>query len=162
VTAALEPAGYTPFTSGMAPVTVTASCQEHGTKKMGSASPLRHSPTVLMLEDDPDFAAAAAEAMRGAGLEVLTALHPWDAFHHLDGGREIDLFLTDIRMPRGMPHGFAMARMARYRRPKLKLLFITAYRDMAEAEGDRLGAVLFKPIGPEALTQGVRQALAAA
>jgi hypothetical protein len=61
-----------------------------------------------------------------------------------------------------MPHGFAMARMARYRRPKLKLLFVTAYRDIAEAEGDRLGTVLFKPIGPETLTQEVRQALAQA
>lgn len=158
----LELAGYAPFTSRGAPVTVTASFHDDQEHRMASASPLRPSPTILLLDDDPDFAAAAAEAMRGAGLKVLTALHPWDAFHHLDSGREIDLFLTDVRMPRGMPHGFAMARMARYRRPKLKLLFVTAYRDIAEAEGDRLGTVLFKPIGPETLTQEVRQALAQA
>ncbi len=115
--------------------------------------------TILFLEDDPDFAAAAADAMRDAGLQVLTAPHPWDAFRHLDSDRPIDLFLTDIRMPEGMPHGFAMARMAQYRRAGLKLLFVTAYRDMVEAEGDSLANVIFKPIQPERLAQAVRQAL---
>lgn len=116
--------------------------------------------TVLFLEDDPDFVAAATDALRDVGLEVLTASHPWDAFRHLDSDRPIDLFLTDVRMPEGMPHGFAMARMARYRRTKLKLLFVTAYPKMVEAENDRSATVLFKPIQPERLAQEVCQALA--
>jgi DNA-binding NtrC family response regulator len=118
--------------------------------------------TVLFLEDDPDFAASATGAMRDAGFRVLTALHPWDALRHLDGRGPIDLFLTDIRMPPHMPHGFAMARMARYRHPNLKLLFVTGYPEMAEAEGDPLGTVLVKPIAVERLVQEVRQTLSGA
>ena len=117
--------------------------------------------TVLFLEDDPDFADTAATAMRAAGLQVLTALHPWDAFRHLDDADPIDLFLADIRMPPGTPYGFAMARMAKSRRPHLKLLFVTGYRELAEAEGDSSDAILFKPIHPDRLAEEVTRALAA-
>lgn len=126
---------------------------------MESSFDVQPPQTILFLEDDPDFA-AAADAMRDAGFAVLTASHPWDAFRHLDSDRPIDLFLTDVRMPEGMPHGFAVARMARYRRTKLKLLFVTAYPKMVEAENDRSAHVLFKPIQPERLAQAVRLALA--
>lgn len=117
------------------------------------------SPTVLLLEDDPDFAIAAADTMRESGLRVLTALHPWDAFRHLDSEIPIDLFLSDVRMPAGMPHGFAMGRMARYRRPGLRLLYVTGYPEIVEANGAPLAKVLFKPIRPEALVEEVRDAL---
>ena len=115
---------------------------------------------MLFLEDDADFAAAAAAAMLTAGLRVLLALDAWEALRHLDSGERIDLLLADIRMPPGMPHGFAMARMAKFRRPELKLLFVTGYRDLAEAESDYLPSVLYKPIGLDQLTEAVHRTLA--
>lgn len=119
------------------------------------------SRTVLLLEDDPDFADAAAAAMDAIGLRVLTALDPWAALRHLDSAQPIDLFLADIRMPPGTPHGFAMGRIAKYRRPSLRLLFVTGYRELAEAETGNKETVLFKPIRPDRLAQEVDRALAA-
>lgn len=128
------------------------------TERKRSTLPSR---TVLLLDDDPDFASAAAEAMRATGLRVLTALHPWDAFQHLDDGGPIDLFLADIRMPAGTPHGFAMGRNAKFRRPSLRLIYVTGYRELAELEAYTSDTVLFKPIHPDRLAQEVNRALAA-
>jgi hypothetical protein len=54
-------------------------------------------------------------------------------------------------------HGFALARMARMRRPGIKTLYLTGFDDPEE---DALGKVLHKPISNDQLINEVRLALA--
>jgi len=47
----------------------------------------------------------------------------------------------------GHPHGFALGRMARLHQPKLPLVFISGYPDLAEADEPPEGCqVLLKPV----------------
>ncbi len=115
--------------------------------------------TVLLVDDDLSFAEPTARALVAAGIAVLSAKDSNDALGLLDR-RRVDLLLTDIRMPVGMPHGYALARMARLRQPTVKILYITGYEDLAEA-GRRFasGKILRKPITTDALIAEVEAAL---
>jgi len=55
------------------------------------------------------------------------------------------LLLLDIHMPPGNPHGPAFARMAKVRCPKLRIMYVTGYPDLAGIE-ELLGKVLVKPV----------------
>jgi CheY-like chemotaxis protein len=67
--------------------------------------------------------------------------------------------ITDIVMPDRV-NGVALSRMARMRRPELKVIYLTAY-DIPGVEDDTIGPVLRKPIDDEHLVAEVRRALAA-
>jgi CheY-like chemotaxis protein len=64
--------------------------------------------------------------------------------------------ITAILMPDRI-HGFALARMARMRRPELKVLYLTAY-DLPTDEA--IGKVLRKPVTDTMLADEIRRALA--
>src|SRR6185312_17175078 len=71
--------------------------------------------TILLIEDDEATLQVAAETLRATGYRVVAAADFQAAFEFFDSGEAVDLMITDIRMPPGTPHGFAMARMARSR-----------------------------------------------
>ncbi len=111
---------------------------------------------ILFVEDDAAFHYAAAKALREAGFEVVAAPDYLTALAALDSNQGIDILLTDVVMPKGV-NGFALARMARLRRRRLKIIYVTAYDvPIQEAEG----TVLRKPIEPEALVAHVKAILA--
>jgi CheY-like chemotaxis protein len=131
--------------------------QDTATEKKRNARAGR--PVVLLVEDDAGFAYATSRILEQVGLEVVVLLDVNQSLDVLESGRAIDLLLTDVRMP-GMPHGFALARLARQRRPQLKVLYVTAVRDLPphELEG-ALGKVLYKPVPPDVLVREVQAAL---
>ena len=110
---------------------------------------------ILFVEDDQAFHDAASAALRAAGYEVVAARDYLTALAALDGIQEIDILLTDVVMPKGV-NGFALARMARLRRRRLKIIYVTAY-DVPIQEAD--GTVLLKPIEPDELVAKVRTIL---
>jgi CheY-like chemotaxis protein len=116
--------------------------------------------TVLVVEDDEAFAYVAAKIVERAGHRVITASGSLAALNVLDAGRWIDLILTDIRMPPGEPHGFALCKMARARRPHLPVIFMTAYPNLAE-HADPDDTVLSKPLDEAVLVAEVNARLAA-
>jgi len=117
--------------------------------------------TILLIEDDEATLQVAAETLRATGYRVVAAADFQAAFEFFDSGEAVDLMITDIRMPPGTPHGFAMARMARSRRPGLKILYMTGYRDIPPSEAaDAAGKVIRKPVKPEELIAEVGLALA--
>jgi CheY-like chemotaxis protein len=112
---------------------------------------------VLLVEDTDADRYATKKALSDAGYEVLAATSYMRALELLCGDSPIDLLVTDIVMPSGV-NGFALARMARVRRPELKILYLTGYElPMEEA----LGKVLRKPIDDLQLVSEVNQAFAA-
>ena len=90
--------------------------------------------TILLVEDDEILRLAAAHHLEKAGFAVIAAAKSNDALDELDLGRHIDLAVIDVCMPRGQVNGLALARMARWRRPGLPILFVTGYPEVLEAE----------------------------
>ena len=94
-----------------------------------------------------------------AGFAVIVAPDYENALELLESDRTIDLLLTDIVMPQ--VHGFALARMARVRRPSLRILYMSGYNDLPQHErGMAFGKVIEKPSESETLIAEVRAALA--
>ena len=102
-------------------------------------------PSVLIVEDEPLLLMLAAETMRDAGYCVLEAGEGKSALSILETNPDIDLLLSDIKMP-GM-NGYQLAAAGLALRPDLKVLLMTGYaqdpvpRQMTDA-GVR---VLYKP-----------------
>jgi CheY-like chemotaxis protein len=113
---------------------------------------------VLVVDDDEAWAAAAGRMLERGGFTVRIAADYRRALEILESPDPIDVMLTDIVMPRQV-NGVALGRMARMRRPSLRLLYITAYEIPGlEAEVD--GMVLQKSISEQDLVGAVAQALA--
>jgi CheY-like chemotaxis protein len=118
--------------------------------------------TILLVEDDEISSYAIARVLRIAGYEVVVAPDYREALQALDSRRAVDLLLTDVRLTTGTPHGFALGRMARMRRPGIRVLYLTGVTDLPETEVTAaLGRILKKPIEPAALLQEIDAALRA-
>jgi CheY-like chemotaxis protein len=115
-------------------------------------------PRILVVDDDPAFGGYTASLLRAAGFEVCLAPDHRQALEELESTRPIDLLITDIVMPDRV-NGVALSRMARMRRPELKVIYLTAY-DIPGIEDDAIGPVLRKPIDGEQLVVEVRRVLA--
>jgi CheY-like chemotaxis protein len=112
---------------------------------------------VLLVDDDRLFRETTAERLRGAGYAVHEAPGHRDALDLLDEGRPFDLLCTDLVMPEGMG-GLALARLARARRPSLKVLYVTGYDVGLRQDTDAI--VLRKPVQPESLLVEVERIMA--
>lgn len=115
---------------------------------------------ILIVDDDEDVLNILRSSLTAAGHDVVSAGSGVDALNILDSKTPPDLLVTDIIMP-GL-NGFNLARMARTRRPSLKILYLTGFHEMAitlRDKGDRLGKLLTKPILPDDLAYEVTQAL---
>src|SRR6476661_6099750 len=75
---------------------------------------------ILVVDDDQIFGDAIARVLRTAGFEVSLAPDYRLALENLESTRPIDLLITDIVMPDRV-NGVALSRMARMRRPDLKV-----------------------------------------
>ena len=85
---------------------------------------------VLVVEDDETVRAAAAEALREIGYEVLEAPDAMEAVRLLADRGGIDLLFTDVGLPGGV-NGRALADAARNIHPGLKVLLTTGYTQAA-------------------------------
>jgi CheY-like chemotaxis protein len=118
------------------------------------------SRTILLVEDDEASGYATAQILRAAGYTVEVASDYRDALKALDSTRNIDLMLTDVRLTAGTPHGFALSRMARVRRPEIRVLYLTGMPDLPESETSAaLGRILQKPIGAAQLLEEIAKAI---
>ena len=113
---------------------------------------------ILVVDDDQICGDATARVLRAAGFEVSLAPDHRLALEDLESTRPVDLLITDIVMPDRV-NGVALSRMARMRRPELKVIYLTAY-DSPGVEDDAIGPVLRKPVDEEQLVAEVRRVLA--
>ena len=116
---------------------------------------------ILLVDDDDDVLTTLRVILERAGHAVATAGDGMRALDLLDEKRPFELLITDVVMP-GL-NGFNLSRMARSRRPAIKILYLTGFHEQALAmrdPGERLGKLLTKPIFPDALEREVGAALA--
>jgi two-component system response regulator PilR (NtrC family) len=118
-----------------------------------------HTPTVLLVDDEPDILELLELAMLRMGLEVRLASNVSDARHHLDKNG-IDLCLTDMRMPDG--DGLELVRYISTQNLDVPIAVITAHGNAENAVAAlKAGAFdyLSKPVALDQLRALVKSAL---
>ncbi|MDP4024901.1 hybrid sensor histidine kinase/response regulator [Methylobacterium sp. NEAU 140] len=117
--------------------------------------------TVLVVDDRPDVAATAGTILEDFGYKVTVVDGPRAALEILDGEPRIDLLFTDLIMPGGM-NGVMLARAARERQPKIRVLLTTGYAEASLERTDAGGTefeIINKPYKRMELARRVRRVL---
>ena len=124
----------------------------------------RPDASILIVEDDGDVRAFAADGLREFGFNVHEASDGEQALALLcEGDTAVDLLLTDVVMP-GMT-GRDLADQARVLIPHLQVLYMSGYPSEVIAENGRLGqgvALLSKPFTLQELGARVAESLESA
>lgn len=131
-------------------------------RKVSQRAADRHgTETVLIVDDRPDVAAIAGMILEDFGYKVIVVDGPKPALEVLDGERRIDILFTDLIMPGGM-NGVMLARAARERQPKIKVLLTTGYAEASLERTDAGGTefeLINKPYKRMELARRVRRVL---
>jgi CheY-like chemotaxis protein len=99
--------------------------------------------TILVTDDQAEVRDIIVEFLSAPGRTVLAAADAREALSLL-AEHEVDLLITDVRMP-GMD-GFELARQAKALRPGMSIIHLSGYyAEASEASGPVLGPVLRKP-----------------
>ena len=116
---------------------------------------------ILLVEDDADVQAFAADALRGLGYRVLTASDGTAALRLLQENGDINLLFTDVGLPPPY-NGRQLAEEVRRARPDLRVLFTTGYARNAIVHHGRLDAdvdLIVKPYTQADLAAKIRAVL---
>lgn len=116
--------------------------------------------SVLIVEDRPDVAELARLTLQDYGYATAIVYNGRDALKML-GETSFDLLFTDLIMPGGM-NGVMLAREARRRFPKLKVLLTTGYAENSIERTDVGGSefdVISKPYLPSDLARKIRMVI---
>ena len=117
--------------------------------------------TVLVVDDRPDVAATASTILEDFGYKTTVAYGPREALEILDGEARYDVLFTDLIMPGGM-NGVMLARAARERQPKIKVLLTTGYAEASMERTDAGGTefeIINKPYKRLELARRVRRVI---
>ncbi|QRE73615.1 hybrid sensor histidine kinase/response regulator [Methylobacterium aquaticum] len=117
--------------------------------------------TILIVDDRRDVAELARAILRDFGYTTLLATDGRQALELLDGGDRVDLLFSDLIMPGGM-NGVMLAREARRRQPRLKVLLTTGYAEASIERTDAGGSefeIINKPYRRMELARRVRAVL---
>ena len=90
----------------------------------GRAEPPR--ATVLVVEDEALIRLMLVEALEDDGYQVLEADDAAGAVRLLEGQRDVDLVVTDVRMP-GEMDGLHLAQWIKQNRPRTKVIISSGY-----------------------------------
>ncbi len=131
-------------------------------KRRDPAKLLTGSETILVLEDEVSVRHLSVRVLRKLGYDVLEAARGDDAKRLLaqNGGRKIDLLLTDMMMPE--ISGRTFADWLGLTSPRTRVIFISGYLEESMHPGDRREpgmGFLPKPFTAHQLAAKVREAL---
>ena len=111
---------------------------------------------IVVLLNEHEIAEEAASALRHKGQDALALVDPMTALEALEGAERIEVLVTCLDFAPGKPNGIALGRMARLRRPGIRVLFVGP-ADLEEfAEG--LGTFMASPVTGRQLVEGVLKA----
>ena len=113
---------------------------------------------ILAVEDEGLVRMLIVETLESEGYAVLEAPDGEAALSLVQSTPDLDLIVTDVRMPR--MDGFQLAHAARRERPALNLLFVTGYLGTEIPKEFSADKILQKPFDPDKLAATVREILA--
>jgi PAS domain S-box-containing protein len=113
---------------------------------------------VLVVDDEPIVRMLVADTLAELGYQAIEAGDAASGLRVLESDAKIDLLITDVGLPGGM-NGKQMVDIARTKRSRLKVLFITGYAENAAINSGRLEPgmhVMSKPFPLEVLASRIR------
>ena len=116
--------------------------------------------TILVVDDEPELALIAESTLSRYGYSVLNASTASEAIKILDSHPEVDLLFSDVVMPGGMD-GFALAKYAKQKYPKIKTLLASGFthKTNEQQDGEAGQSLLRKPYRKTELIIHVRKTL---
>ncbi len=117
---------------------------------------------VLIVEDDASILLVLSAYLSGEGYRVLQAENGEEAFQILATKPNLDLMITDFRLPGGIS-GVDIAEPAVKLRPDLKVIFISGYpAEIRESHSPiaHSAPILAKPFDLDVLQDQIRKLLA--
>jgi len=117
---------------------------------------------VLIVEDDASILMVLSAYLSSEGYRVLQAENGEEAFAILASKPNLDLMITDFRLPGGIS-GVEIAEPAVKLRPDLKVIFISGYpAEIRESNSPiaQSAPILAKPFDLDVLQEQIRKLLA--
>lgn len=112
--------------------------------------------TIMIVEDELLLRLDLANQLHSAGFEIIEVQSGDEAVKILATNIDVDLILTDIRMP-GQVDGLGLVSFVKRQERRIKVILLSAY---VEADSDSPADASFaKPVRIEALLAKVRQLL---
>ncbi len=124
-----------------------------------AAEPFGQGRKVLVVEDDPAVRQVAVSTLNSMGFRVQEAETGDDAARLLQCDGDIQLVVSDVRMP-GDLTGIDLARLVRRERPSVRVLLTTGYVDEDSTVDDV--DLLYKPYRANDLAEKIQSLLRAA
>ena len=116
---------------------------------------------VLVVDDERSTLEALNTILRREGHAVQTAASAQEALAQLEDGKELDLLLSDVRMPK--MDGLALLRHIKTQQAEIVVIMMSGHQDVTVAvEAMKAGAFdyLVKPFGREEVVRTIQKALA--
>jgi CheY-like chemotaxis protein len=113
------------------------------------------SKIVLIVDDEALLRLYARDVLERAGFEVLEASDGEEALGALSAHRDIDVVMTDVRMP-GPVDGLALAHAMRRDHPAVRSLVVSGHALATDASDGDVDRFLSKPYSAEALVTALR------
>lgn len=110
---------------------------------------------VVLMETDPDLRRTLAAALADAGHPVAAFCNSLAAYDALTNAKTVEVLITCVGCGENQPHGIALGRAGRYRRPSMSVIFL-AEADEAEVAQEE-GLVMMKPVALRAAVRLVNQ-----
>jgi CheY-like chemotaxis protein len=115
---------------------------------------------VLVVDDDEAFLYVVKKHLEASGYEVIPFLDWLGVLEVLESDERIDALVTDLRLPPGTPNGHSLGRMARRKRPQLKVVYMTAYEALLGEVRSAASTVVLKSDDSAAVVAALEHALA--
>ena len=112
---------------------------------------------IVVVLNEPEIAEEAASALRAQGHDALALADPMAALALLERAERIEVLVTGVDFAPGKLNGIALGRMAKLKRPGIRVLFVGSADHEELAEG--LGAFMPSPVTGPQLVEGVLQSL---
>ncbi len=114
--------------------------------------------TVLVVDDEEIICEAIAFDLQRNGIQVLTAHNGKDAWETFSQHPNIDLVITDVRMPDGDGVNL-LDKIRDYNKQVPVVIFITGYKDISDQEAYNKGVngILSKPFKIEELMEKIKK-----
>jgi two-component SAPR family response regulator len=98
---------------------------------------------IVIVHNEVAFSTPLATILDAAGHTVSAFADPITALDALEAAEKAEVLVTRVNFGPGKPHGVALARMARSKRPSIQVLFIGMPDEADHTDG--LGAFLPAP-----------------
>jgi CheY-like chemotaxis protein len=110
---------------------------------------------ILVVEDEPAEARLVKSLVELDGHNVTVMGGTLAALDVIDTGDRFDLYIVDIRMPQGEPHGVSFANMLERRHHEAPIIFVTGNPRLTAGTMFAGQMVLAKPLDCAALRNAV-------